>query len=328
MSSIGNSGALARQQKAEVLPLFPAQDPVPFEEPSQRHEDLEFLRRFRPQDSVKPRRSGQESEQNPASMSALSDPKNFIAEGPLRAMFRRFMQRHGVWLGVVAGLGVLGLLGTGAFLAYRATPPAPSAGTAAAVKPPAIRPDAPVGVTTLAKTARDPEPGPAASPARPGASEGAAAARAPLAPSALFAVAPAADRSPRQSITDLPPPSMSAPATPEPAKEGQDGPVAAPAVVERSPAEIQQLDTFVARGEQLLTSGEVVSARLFFQRAATQGDPRGARGLARSYDPAVLKGLPVIGLEGDRAEAERWYLKAADLELSWPQAAKGRTATP
>ena len=54
--------------------------------------------------------------------------------------------------------------------------------------------------------------------------------------------------------------------------------------------------------------------RLFFQRVASEGDARGARGMARSYDQAVLRTLPVVGLEGSRAEAERWYLKAAELE--------------
>jgi TPR repeat protein len=54
--------------------------------------------------------------------------------------------------------------------------------------------------------------------------------------------------------------------------------------------------------------------RLFFERAASEGDPRGARGLARSYDESALKALSIVGLEGSRTEAERWYLRAAELE--------------
>ncbi|MER2268227.1 sel1 repeat family protein, partial [Methylobacterium oxalidis] len=81
-----------------------------------------------------------------------------------------------------------------------------------------------------------------------------------------------------------------------------------------APAPNPKLDALVARGEQLLTAGEVAAARLFFQRVASEGDARGARGMARSYDQAVLRTLPVVGLEGSRAEAERWYLKAAELE--------------
>ncbi|VUD73843.1 hypothetical protein MET9862_04463 [Methylobacterium symbioticum] len=331
MSSIGNASARMKPQTGEVLPLFPAQDPVPFEEPSQRHEDLEFLRRFRPQDSLESHRSRLEAGQGPAAMSALSDPRNFIAEGSVR----RVLKRHGVWLGALAGLGFVGLLGTGAALVHRAAPfqsaapslaPSRPASGPVAAKPQATRPDGPAAVTTLTKTARDPAPPAEPGPARLGL-DGAAAARA-LSPTDLFAAAPAAERSHRQSITDLPPPAMSAPVGASgPATTGPEGPSAGPAP-ERSPAEIQQLDGFVARGEQLLTSGEVVSARLFFQRAAAQGDPRGARGVARSYDPAVLKGLPVIGLEGNRAEADRWYLKAADLERSWPQTARDRAANP
>lgn len=322
MSSIGNSSALAKQQTGEVLPLFPEQDPVPFEEPSQRHEDLEFLRRFRPKESANADRAGKRIVPGPASMSALSRPENFIAENPVRGFLRRLVKKHAVSL-VVLGLGATGALGAAAYhLFYNAPAPSQQASRPAAATPPASRSDDNARVTTLAKTARDPALSVEGQTARSGE---APAPRSPFASSTLFAAPPAAQpQLPRPSIAELPPPALG---VPEPAQASQDGPDVATTgrIAERSPAEAQQLANFVARGEQLLTSGEVVSARLFFQRAAAQGDPRGARGLARSYDPAVLKGLPVVGLEGNREEADRWYLKAADLEVSWAQA-KGRTA--
>lgn len=323
MSSIGNSSALAKQQTGEVLPLFPEQGPVPFEEPSQRHQDLEFLRRFRPKESVNANRAGKRTEPDPASMSALSRPENFIAENPVRGFMRRLVKKHAASL-LVLGLGLTGALGAAAYHRFHAAPAPsqPASRPTAAIAPPASRSEEPARVTTLAKTARDPALATEGQTAKPGE---APAPRSPFASSTLFAAAPAAQpQLPRPSIAELPPPALGAS---EPAQGSQDGPDVATTgrIAERSPAEEQQLGNFVARGEQLLTSGEVVSARLFFQRAAAQGDPRGARGLARSYDPAVLKGLPVVGLEGNREEADRWYLKAADLEVSWAQA-KGRTA--
>ena len=79
----------------------------------------------------------------------------------------------------------------------------------------------------------------------------------------------------------------------------------------------------IARGEQLLAAGEVTAARLFFERAASERDPRGARGVARTYDAAVLRKLSVVGIQGNAAEAERWYAKAADYEADIAQTTAG-----
>jgi hypothetical protein len=94
-------------------------------------------------------------------------------------------------------------------------------------------------------------------------------------------------------------------------------------VVPRPARDTRRLDALVGRGEQLLARGEVAAARLFFERAASEGDPRGARGLARSYDESALKALSIVGLEGSNTEAERWYVKAAELE-----AQQARETTP
>jgi hypothetical protein len=75
-----------------------------------------------------------------------------------------------------------------------------------------------------------------------------------------------------------------------------------------------ELDGLVRKGEQFLKAGDLASARLFFARAAVAGDSRGARGMARSYDPAVVRTLPVYGLAVNAAEAERWYAKARTLD--------------
>jgi hypothetical protein len=90
----------------------------------------------------------------------------------------------------------------------------------------------------------------------------------------------------------VPPPVAMAP-TPEPIKP-------APTM---SAAEIAVL---VARGEALLASSDVVSARLFFARAADAGDTQAATRLAVTYDPDFIARahLPV---RSDAALAAYWY---------------------
>jgi hypothetical protein len=66
----------------------------------------------------------------------------------------------------------------------------------------------------------------------------------------------------------------------------------------------------LARGEAKLKAGELGAARLFFERVALAGERRGALGMARTYDPAVLAGLPVLGPQADPAAAKQWYERA------------------
>jgi hypothetical protein len=66
----------------------------------------------------------------------------------------------------------------------------------------------------------------------------------------------------------------------------------------------------LARGEAKLKVGELAAARLYFERVALAGDRRGALGMARTYDPAVLAGLPVLGPKTDPTAAKEWYERA------------------
>ena len=92
----------------------------------------------------------------------------------------------------------------------------------------------------------------------------------------------------------------------------------APAVETRQPAPTprlslssEEITAHLARGEARLKAGELAAARLYFERVALAGDQRGALGMARTYDPAVLAGLPVIGPQADPAAAKTWYERAA-----------------
>lgn len=75
----------------------------------------------------------------------------------------------------------------------------------------------------------------------------------------------------------------------------------------------ERIAALLERGETLLKQGDIASARLFFQRIASAGDPRGARGVARTYDPVVLADLSVKGIGADRSLAEIWYAKADEM---------------
>ena len=68
-----------------------------------------------------------------------------------------------------------------------------------------------------------------------------------------------------------------------------------------------EIAVLVARGEALLASSDVVSARLFFARAALAGDAQAATRLAVTYDPDFIARahLPV---RADAALAAYWYL--------------------
>lgn len=67
------------------------------------------------------------------------------------------------------------------------------------------------------------------------------------------------------------------------------------------------------RGEQLIETGDVSSARLLLRRAADARDARAAYALAGTYDPLVLSKLRVYGVAPDVSAARHWYQMAAEL---------------
>jgi hypothetical protein len=70
---------------------------------------------------------------------------------------------------------------------------------------------------------------------------------------------------------------------------------------------------YLSRAETALRNGDLVGARSLFNRLAEAGDPRGALGMARTYDDTEFKKVRVYGLRPDRAEAERWRARAREL---------------
>ncbi len=76
------------------------------------------------------------------------------------------------------------------------------------------------------------------------------------------------------------------------------------------------VDILLQRGHNLLKHGDIVSARMMFQRVVDLGDSRGAEGMGMTYDPDVFDGLPVAGMAADIEKAEYWYRKAREFSAA------------
>jgi hypothetical protein len=87
---------------------------------------------------------------------------------------------------------------------------------------------------------------------------------------------------------------------------------AAPPARQMDPAEIAVL---MKRGEELVKTGDLAGARLLLQRAADARHAGAAFALATTYDPIMLKQMPVLGVSGDVKLARQWYERARDLGI-------------
>jgi hypothetical protein len=79
------------------------------------------------------------------------------------------------------------------------------------------------------------------------------------------------------------------------------------------PLDPEQIKLLMKQGEQFIAAGDMVTARLPFQRAAEAGDANAAAALGATYDPTVLARFGVVGISADVAEARSWYRKAEKL---------------
>jgi TPR repeat protein len=75
----------------------------------------------------------------------------------------------------------------------------------------------------------------------------------------------------------------------------------------------EEIELLMKKGEQFIAAGDVVTARIAFQRAAEAGDANAAIALGATYDPTVLPKLGVVGISADVAKARSWYQKAEKL---------------
>ena len=110
------------------------------------------------------------------------------------------------------------------------------------------------------------------------------------------------------------------PANPQPTPHATASAPPPPTVVAASPVLVtgtrlppDELVALLARGDQLFGNGDIVMARLFYERAAEGGDAQAALRLGETYDPAFLAQIGLRSVRGDRAAAARWYRYARAL---------------
>jgi hypothetical protein len=85
-------------------------------------------------------------------------------------------------------------------------------------------------------------------------------------------------------------------------------PAAVPIPLQSLNPEVQSL---ITKGDTLLASGDILSARQFYRRAFDMKTPQAAYGVGQTYDPAVYARYQIKGLEPDAQLAAEWYGKAA-----------------
>ena len=132
-------------------------------------------------------------------------------------------------------------------------------------------------------------------------------------PAASAVTVPPIAAPPAARVAAVPP--AASPAVPPPVAVA---PPAAPLAASPPPQAdvVRNLDpreilVLIKRGQELLASGDIQSARLLLQRGAEARDARSALLLGTTYDPASLKQLGASGL-ADVVQARNWYQKARE----------------
>ena len=95
--------------------------------------------------------------------------------------------------------------------------------------------------------------------------------------------------------------------TPSPAPEA-----VAPAAKPMRALDPASIKLLIQQGEQFIASGDLMAARLVYQRAAEAGDAAAALALGATYDPVVLAKVGVRGKGADVEKARSWYEKAKE----------------
>jgi hypothetical protein len=124
-------------------------------------------------------------------------------------------------------------------------------------------------------------------------------------------------------VAPAPPSPAAAPGAPyvEPAPPGSATAAGAPHTKSVAPAastngsrlSAEEMAALLARGDKLLSVGDVASARLFYERAAGAGGGLAATRLGETFDPLFLDRIHLSGVRGDPTAASFWYHRAHDL---------------
>jgi hypothetical protein len=79
-------------------------------------------------------------------------------------------------------------------------------------------------------------------------------------------------------------------------------------------------DDLIARGDELLSLGDIVAARQLYEFAFDRGQMQAAVALGRTYDPVTFEKLKVRGLTPNPQAALEWYKKAKKAGVKGAQA--------
>ncbi len=125
---------------------------------------------------------------------------------------------------------------------------------------------------------------------------------------AVASAPPRQEVAPQQILTAAPP--ESAPLA-EP--KAEPAPRLVPAERQKMSISPETEAAMLDKATQLLSMGDVSSARLLFEHVAKKGSGRAAIALARTFDPAFFAEINTRGLKPDPEKAKHWYAVAADL---------------
>ena len=123
------------------------------------------------------------------------------------------------------------------------------------------------------------------------------------------------DEPPKQEAHDGGPAARApAEAAVEPAP--RSGAATAPTAPSGPRVSAEEIAQLLARGDTFLRVGDVISARLFYQRAADAGDGQAALRMGATFDPGFLGQAGLRGVRSDPVEAQSWYRHAIDLNAA------------
>ncbi len=75
----------------------------------------------------------------------------------------------------------------------------------------------------------------------------------------------------------------------------------------------EEVTALVTRGQSFFEAGDVAAARLLFRRAANAGNAAAALAMGATYDPSILSGHFVHGVNSNVDQARTWYERARAL---------------
>ncbi len=101
-------------------------------------------------------------------------------------------------------------------------------------------------------------------------------------------------------------------ALPSPALPSQLPDQATPAAKPERELDPEAIKLLLQQGEQFVASGDLVTARLVYRKAAEAGNAAAALALGATFDPVVLAKIGVRGMGADVEKARGWYEKAKE----------------